>query len=169
MYRETSGLDFLWKSDKHGDSWQCMDAHESGEIEEYDHVCGTERGNVERREKMTESLGQKEKTEGPGEDKDSGGYLKCQKWRKVRILKSLDGHLLGVGGTEEHRSKEKWIPHVTQDSAARSNVGGSRGLNLVWVTPNVLLHHPASLLRLRSHPDTPCVFSSYLFMFLQTL
>lgn len=42
---------------------------QSGEIEDYDHVCGTERGNVERREKMTESLGQKEKMEGRGANK----------------------------------------------------------------------------------------------------
>lgn len=54
--------------------------------------------------------------------------MRCRKWRKVRIRKSLDGYLLGVGGTEEHRSKEKWIPHVTQDLAACTNVGGSRGL-----------------------------------------
>lgn len=62
MYRKTSDLGFLWKSDEHGDSWQCMDAHESGEIEEQDHVRGTERGNIGRWKKMTESLGEKEKT-----------------------------------------------------------------------------------------------------------
>lgn len=146
MYREASGLDFLWKPDKHGDSWRCMDAHERGEIEDYDHVCGTERGNG-----------------GAGGGQDSGGYLRCRKWRKVRILKSLDGHLRGVARTEEHRSKEKWIPHVTQDSATCSNVGGSRGLNLVRVTPNVYLHSPASLLCLRSHLDR-LAFSLFVFV-----
>lgn len=58
---------------------------ESGEIEEHDQVPGTERGNVGRWKEMTESPRQKEKTEGRGEDKDSGGYLRCQKWRKIRI------------------------------------------------------------------------------------
>lgn len=62
MYRKTSGLGFLWKSDELGDSGQCMDARESGEIEEQDHVRGTERGNMGRWKKMAESLGQKEKT-----------------------------------------------------------------------------------------------------------
>lgn len=62
MYRKTSGLGFLWKSDELGDSGQCMDAHERGEIEEQGHVRGTERGNMRRWKKMAESLGKKEKT-----------------------------------------------------------------------------------------------------------